>query len=314
MQTSLVTGGAGFIGSHLVERLLERGDRVKVIDDLSGGSTDNLKEVAGDVEMTVGSILDRETLDKAMKNVDQVFHLAARGSVPRSVADPLGTIQVNSVGTLQVLLAARDAETQRLVFSSSSSVYGDNKTLPKRESDTGAVLSPYAVSKKDGEDFCRLFAELYNYPATALRFFNVFGPRQQANHAYAAVIPRFCSAITHGSGEIEIHGDGHQSRDFTYVDDNISGILAIVSAPTEKTAGNVYNLACGRTTSLLGIVETLEQITGEPIQRRHTLSRPGDIRDSFADITALQRVSEYRPSLTIEEGLRRTLEWARHAG
>ncbi len=306
MSICLVTGGAGFIGSHLVEALLERGGAVRVLDDFSTGSPANLEGVRDRVEVIDGDITDLETVQAAMRGVEVVFHQAALASVPRSVADPLATHRACVNGTLHVLLAARDAGVRRVVYAASSSAYGNSARLPKSETDPTAPLSPYAAAKLVGENYCAAFSEVYGLETVRLRYFNVFGPRQSPDSPYAAVIPRFLEALTAGRSPV-IHGDGRQSRDFTFVADVVQANLLAAAAP--GVSGRVYNIACGRQTTLLELVEHLNRLLGTAIAAEHTPPRPGDVRHSLADIRRARAELGYRPTTDVAAGLRRCLEW-----
>ncbi|RMD85396.1 MAG: SDR family oxidoreductase [Candidatus Dadabacteria bacterium] len=299
----LVTGGAGFIGSNLVEALVEAGHHVRVLDNLSNGDEKNLEPFAGRVEFVRGDVRDRRTVARAVEGVEVVFHLAALGSVVRSVEDPAASNDVNVAGTLEVLLAARDAGVRRVVYSSSSSVYGDNPALPKREDLATSPISPYAVSKLAGEQYARVFYRVYGLETVCLRYFNVFGPRQRPDSPYAAVIPRFMRAALAGE-PLVVFGDGRQSRDFTYVENVVRANLLAAQAP--GVAGEVFNVACGRRITLLEIIETLERITGRRLERRHEAPRVGDVRHSEADVSAAAARLGYRVEVSFEEGLRRT--------
>ncbi len=306
----LVTGGAGFIGSHLVDELVRRGRRVRVLDELSTGSRDNLDKVSDRIELVVGDILDPLTLRETMSGVERVFHQAALRSVPRSVADPAASNRVNVEGTLNVLSAARDAGVAVVVYASSSSVYGRGPSLPLRESQPPWPVSPYAVSKLAGEHYGRVFTELYGLRTVGLRYFNVFGPRQDPNSEYAAVIPKFITAAL-GGDTLEIHGDGHQSRDFTYVDNVVEANC--LAAEADAAAGQAFNVACGRRHSLLDIVQLLAGQLGEGhrVRVEHQLPRAGDVRHTLADLAAAQRVLGYVPRVGFEDGLRATVDWMR---
>ncbi len=308
MGLHLVTGGAGFIGSHLVDALLARGDRVRVLDDFSTGSWDNLEAVRDRVEVVEGDITDATTVRSAMRDVEVVFHEAALASVPRSVANPMATHRVCVDGTLQVLLAARDAKVRRVVYAASSSAYGNSVRLPKSEGDPTAPLSPYAVAKLAGEHYCAAFSEVYGLETVRLRYFNVFGPRQTPDSPYAAVIPLFIRALTIGTSPV-LHGDGEQSRDFTFVDDVVRANLLAASAP--GVSGRVYNVACGRRTSLLELVALLNGLLGASIAPTHAAPRVGDVKHSLADVERAKADLGYRPTTDMKEGLRRCLEWRR---
>ena len=307
VDTYLVTGGAGFIGSHLVDRLVSDGARVRVLDNLSTGDINNLAASIDSVEFISGDLRNSTDIDKSMVGVDVVVHLGALGSVPRSIDDPTTTHDVNATGTLNALVSARDHQVRRFIYASSSSVYGDNPSLPKREGHEGQVLSPYAMTKAMGEEYCRLFHELYSLETIRLRFFNVFGPRQKANHLYAAAIPKFIDwAKRHEP--IVVHGDGTQSRDFTYIDNNIAGIVAAATSSNGSIAGRAFNLACGRGRTLLEILSEIEALNGAPLLLEHGPNRPGDVTHSYASIDALNEVTGYKPTVSVIEGIRRT--WA----
>jgi UDP-glucose 4-epimerase len=306
----LVTGGAGFIGSHLVEALVERGGPVRVLDDFSTGSPANLEAMRDHVEVIDGDITDLETVRRAMHGVEVVFHQAALASVPRSVANPLATHRACADGTLHVLLAARDAGVRRVVYAASSSAYGNSARLPKRETDPTAPLSPYAAAKLAGENYCAAFSEVYGLETVRLRYFNVFGPRQSPDSPYAAVIPRFIAALIAGRSPV-IHGDGRQSRDFTYVADVVQANL--LAADTPGVSGRVYNVACGRRTTLLELIEHLNGRLGTAIEPTHTAPRPGDVRDSQADIERARTELGYRPTTDVATGLGHCLQWWQEA-
>jgi UDP-glucose 4-epimerase len=305
MTTCLVTGGAGFIGSHLVEALLAHGRRVRVLDNFSTGDPANLAMVRDAVEVIDGDVTDRATVERAVRGADVVFHQAALASVPRSVADPVATHEACATGTLNVLLAARDARVRRLVYAASSSAYGNSARLPKRESDPTGPLSPYAVAKLTGEHYCAAFSEVYGLETVRLRYFNVFGPRQSPDSPYAAVIPLFLRAMLAGQSPL-IHGEGQQSRDFTFVEDVIQANLLAAEAP--GVSGQVYNIACGRRTSLLELVATINRLLGTDITPVHDEPRPGDVRHSQADISRATEELGYRPRTSIETGVRRCID------
>lgn len=306
MAISLVTGGAGFIGSHLIEALLARGDRVRVLDDFSTGSWDNLEAVRDRVEVIEGDVTDPSTVRTAVRGVEVVYHQAALASVPRSVANPQATHRVCVDGALQVLLAARDAKVRRVVYAASSSAYGNSVRLPKSEGDPTGPLSPYAAAKLAGEHYCAAFSEVYGLETVRLRYFNVFGPRQTPDSPYAAVIPLFIQALTTGCSP-KIHGDGQQSRDFTFVADVVQANLRAASAP--GVSGRVYNVACGRRTSLLELISLLNGLLGVSIAATHTAPRVGDVMHSLADIDRAKTELGYRPTTDMKEGLRRCLAW-----
>ena len=307
-RTYLITGGAGFIGSHIAERLVRGGHRVRVLDDFSSGKEANLESFHGGVETVRGDIRDAALVNEAAKGVDIVFHEAALGSVPRSVADPLSTHEVNITGTLNVLLAARDAGVKRVVYASSSSVYGETPILPKHEQMTPQPLSPYALSKLVGEHYAEVFKQVYGFEVVALRYFNIFGPRQDLESQYAAVIPRFITALLTGKSPV-VYGDGLQSRDFTYVDNVVDANL--LASEADGAAGQAFNIACGGRYTLLELLAKLREMIGSEIEATHEPNRPGDVRDSQASIEAAEQVLGYRVSVGFEEGLRQTVEWYR---
>jgi UDP-glucose 4-epimerase len=303
----LVTGGAGFIGSHLVAELVRRGGRVRVIDNLSTGHLGNLEAVLDRIEFVEGDILDEGAMHAAMRGVRRVFHQAALRSVPRSVDDPLSSNRVNVEGTLNVLAAARAAGVERVVYASSSSVYGASDALPLHEDMTPRPMSPYAVSKLAGEHYGQVFTRVYGLATVGLRYFNVFGPRQNPESQYAAVIPRFIAAAL-GGESLEVHGDGLQSRDFTYVTNVVAANC--LAAERAEAVGQVFNVACGRQHSLMDMVQILsrELPAGTPsIRVHHVPARPGDVRHTRADLTKVARDLGYRPAVGFEAGLRDTV-------
>lgn len=302
----LVTGGAGFIGSHIVERLVREGQQVRVLDDLSSGRESNLEAFRNEVEFIKGDIRDASLVSHSMKGVDIVFHEAALGSVPRSVADPLTTHEVNMTGTLNVLLGAREAGVKRVVYASSSSVYGETPMLPKREEMTPQPLSPYALSKLVGEHYASVFKHVYGFEIVALRYFNIFGPRQDPESQYAAVIPRFITALLEGKSPV-VYGDGLQSRDFTYVDNVVDANL--LASEAAGVAGQAFNVACGGRYTLLDLLARLKEILGSDIEPIHEAARAGDVKDSQASIEAAERALGYKVSVGFEEGLQRTAAW-----
>jgi nucleoside-diphosphate-sugar epimerase len=304
----LVTGGAGFIGSHICERLLADGGSVRVLDNFSSGKDENLSGLRGEIDLIRGDVRDIETVRKAMSGVQVVFHEAALGSVPRSVEDPLTTHQSNITGTLNVLLAARDSGVRRLVYASSSSVYGETPELPKREGMTPQPLSPYALSKLAGEQYCVVFHRIYGLEAAALRYFNVFGPRQDPESQYAAVVPRFITSLLSGRRPV-VFGDGLQSRDFTFVENVVEANLLASRAP--GAAGQVFNIACGSRYTLLELLAKLNEIIGGKTEPVHEPPRAGDIRDSQASIEAAEAGLGYRVTVGFDEGLRQTTDWYR---
>jgi nucleoside-diphosphate-sugar epimerase len=302
----VVTGGAGFIGSAIVRALLTRGDRVRVLDNLSTGRRSNLAEVASDIEFLEGDVRDESMLERALAGVEVVFHEAAIPSVPRSLVDPIGSHDSNATATLKLLHQAKKAGVRRVVYAASSSAYGDTPVLPKVETMSPAPLSPYAVSKLAGEYYLQVYAGAYGLETVSLRYFNVFGPRQDPASEYAAVIPRFITAALAGKG-VTIYGDGTQSRDFCFIDNTVEANLAAASAP--GASGKVFNVAVGTATTLNEVVKQLEPLLGHPIPITYAPRRVGDVMHSLADIEAARRVLGYRGAIDFPEGLRRTLEW-----
>jgi UDP-glucose 4-epimerase len=301
----LVTGGAGFIGSHLVDALVARGDSVRVLDDLFSGAPDNVNEGA---ELVNSSVADEAAVRQAVEGAELVFHQAAHRAVLRSVEDPLATDTANVHGTLTVLKAAADAGVRRVVYASSSSVYGDTDQLPTPESAVTMPRSPYAVTKLVGEHYCRVFADLYGLETVSLRYFNVFGPRQRPDSPYAAVIPLFIEAFRTSQAPV-LHGDGKQSRDFTFIDDIVAGNLMAAAAPAEVCRGRAYNVAAGESYSLLDLLSILEEILGVGAAPVHTEPRAGDIRHTRADPSAARRDLGFECTVGFEDGLRRTVGW-----
>ncbi len=305
-ETIIVTGGAGFIGSQLVARLLADGQRVRVIDNLSTGRIENLDGLSGALDFHKASILDRDALEKVFRGADLCHHLAALPSVVRSVADPQQSHENLVSGTLNVLLTARDAKLRRLVYAASSSAYGDAVADYKRESLPPQPISPYAAAKLAGEYYCQVFARTYGLETISLRYFNVFGPRQDPHSEYAAVIPRFIVTMLAGERPI-IYGDGHQSRDFTYVDNVVAGNCAAAQAP--GISGQTFNIATGQRVTVLELVDKLNEILGSQLQPIHSDIRPGDIRHSQADTQEAEQRLGYRAGVGILEGLERTVAW-----
>ncbi|HED04340.1 MAG TPA: SDR family oxidoreductase [Candidatus Fraserbacteria bacterium] len=307
MSHYLVSGAAGFIGSHLTARLLELGKSVRALDNFSTGKRVNLAGCRGhgSFELLTGDLRDLETARQAVAGIDIVLHQAAISSVPRSVADPLSSHQANATGTLNLLIAARDAGVRKLVYASSSSIYGPTSELPQRETMPPNPVSPYALSKFAGERYCQLFSQLYELPTVALRYFNVFGPRQDPASQYAAVIPRFIIALLSGRPPV-IYGDGEQTRDFTYIANVVEANLLAAQA---EISGEVLNIACGEPVSLNALLAQLEALLSIEITPEYTQSRPGDLRRSQADIAKARDLIGYRPQVGFAEGLRRTLEY-----
>jgi UDP-glucose 4-epimerase len=302
----LVTGGAGFIGSNLTDELVRRGHEVIVLDDLSTGKQRNLAHLTDRIEFRQASITDFPAVADACKGVDFVLHLAARTSVPRSVAEPIETNRVNVDGTLNVLIAARDAGVKRVVFAASSSAYGESPTLPKTESMPAVPISPYGVSKLVGELYAQVCGRVYGLENVSLRYFNVFGPRQDPSSQYSGVLSRFITAILEGQPPV-VFGDGEQSRDFTYVDNVVDATLRACEAP--GVSGMVFNVGTGGRYTLNETLRLLGKIAGKSVQARYEPPRAGDIRDSQADISAARRLLGYEPRVDFEEGLRRTFQW-----
>ena len=307
MSRYLVTGGAGFIGAGIVDALVDRGDEVVVLDDLTTGYRENVNPRA---ELVEGDVADASLVASAVAGCDAVFHQAAHRAVFRSVEHPLTTDRANVGGTLAVLVAARDAGVRRVVYASSSSVYGGAAQLPTSESAPTEPRSPYAVTKLTGEHYCRVFWELFGLETVALRYFNVYGPRQRPESMYAAVIPLFIDALASGR-TAEVHGDGRQTRDFTFIDDVVAANLKAATALSDACAGKAYNIAGGEAYSLLDLLAVLEGILGVRAERVHTDPRPGDVRHTRADISAAAADLDHRPATGFEEGLRRTVAWFR---
>lgn len=308
MKYSLVTGGAGFIGSHIVERLLADGKSVRVLDNFSTGFEKNLAPFEGRVEVIRGDICDFETCQRAMSDVEAVYHLAARASVPRSVKFPRECNDANVAGTLNLLVASRDAGVRRFVNSASSSAYGDTPTMPKVESMTPTPLSPYAVSKLAAEHYCSCFARVYGMETISLRYFNVFGPRQDPDSPYAAVIPAFVSRLLKGERPV-VFGDGEQSRDFCFVQNVVSANRLAVEAP--RIAGEVVNIACGQSSTLNQILKLLNGLLGTSIAADYQPPRAGDVKHSLAALDEAKRVIGYAPAVYFDEGLKRSITWYR---
>jgi UDP-glucose 4-epimerase len=302
----LVTGGAGFIGSNLVRALLARGDTVRVLDNFATGRRENLAELLDDVEVVEGDLRSYERVHTAVQGVEIVFHQGALGSVPRSVQDPLTSTAVNVEGTLNVLLAARDSGVSRVVAASSSSVYGDGGTFPRVESQPANPISPYAVAKLAAERFCVSFFRVYGIETVALRYFNVFGPRQDPTSQYAAVVPLFIKAIKEGR-PVTIYGDGTQSRGFTYVENVVAGNLAAAAAGAEA-AGAVLNIAVEGSETVNTLAETIGRLLGLPVERIHAPIRPGDVEQSSADVSRARELIGFEAHIGFEEGLQLTID------
>jgi nucleoside-diphosphate-sugar epimerase len=309
MASYLVTGGAGFIGSHLSEELVRRGHTVRVADSLITGKRTNLDHVPG-VEFVHGDLAEASFATRVMTGIEYVLHQAAIPSVPRSVNDPVTSNRANIDATLNVLVAARDAGVRRLVYAGSSSAYGDTPTLPKREDMPTKPLSPYALQKLVAEQYCQMFTRLYGLETVTTRYFNVFGPRQDPGSPYSGVISLFSSALLDGR-QPRIHGDGEQTRDFTYVANVVDGVLRACTAP--EASGQVINVACGGRISLNQLLATMNAIVGTNIRATYGASRPGDVRDSQADITKAGQLLGYSPMVGLQQGLKRTIAWCRSA-
>src|ERR1700686_1179871 len=304
----VVTGGAGFIGSNTVDELVRRGHSVVVLDDLSSGKEDNLAEIRNKITFMKGSITDIEVVRKAMHEAEYVLHLAARTSVPRSVKDPIDTNKINIDGSLNVLVAARDAKVKRVVFAASSSAYGETPTLPKTENMQPQPISPYGVSKYVGELYAQTFGRCYGLENVCLRYFNIFGPRQDPSSPYSGVMAKFCTAFLEETEPV-IFGDGTQSRDFPYVENAVQANLLACEAP--RASDRVFNIGTGTRINLNEIVEALGQISGHPLVARHDPPRDGDIRASQPDLPPAAAVLGYQPTVSLEEGLLRTFDWYR---
>lgn len=308
MPTFLVTGGAGFIGSHLAEALVKRGDRVRVLDNLSTGFLSNLEPIRKDIEFFEGDLNDAALVAKAVRNVDCIFHEAALASVPRSVEAPLDTHAACVTGTVVLLDAARRAGVRRLVYAGSSSVYGDQPVSAKRESDLPAPISPYGAAKLAAEYYCQAFTATYGFETVAIRYFNVFGPRQDPNSPYSAVIPLFITAMLSGRRPI-VYGDGLQSRDFTYVANVVHANLLAADAP--GVSGKVFNAANGKSITLLELIDALNELLGLKVEPQFAPPRIGDVRESLADITRARTLLGYEPLVDWREGLRRSIDYYR---
>lgn len=305
-QKVLVTGGAGFIGSHIVDGLLAAGYEVRVLDNFATGHRHNIAHVIKDIELVEGDIRDLETVEEAVMGMDAILHEAALPSVPRSVKAPITTNEVNVGGTLKLLSAAHKAGIPRVVFASSSSVYGDSEVLPKVEDMQPAPKSPYAVSKLGGEHYCRVFHQIYGMETLALRYFNIFGPRQDPSSQYSGVMARYCTAAAE-RGAYTVFGDGLQARDFTYVDNVVQANLRALQA--ERLGGEVVNIACGGQVTLLKVIETLNGFIGKELPLEFKDARVGDVKYSMAAIDEARELIGYEPQVCFEDGLRRTFDW-----
>ena len=310
MAQFLVTGGAGFIGSHLTEELVRRGHRVRVADSLITGKRSNLDHMAG-VDLQIGDLAEMEFARRVAEGVDFVLHQAAIPSVPRSVKDPITSNRANVDGTLNILVAARDSGVRRVVFAGSSSAYGDSPTLPKHEQMPDRPLSPYALQKVIGEQYLKMFTKLYGLETVSIRYFNVFGPRQDPSSPYSGVISVFATALLENRSPA-IYGDGEQTRDFTYVDNVVDGVLRSCEAPGAN--GQTINVATGGRISLNTLFETMRQLVGADVRPTYAEPRKGDVRDSQADISKARQLLGYEPKVSFEDGLKRTVDWYRTAG
>ena len=304
----LVTGGAGFIGSNTVDELVRRGHSVVVLDDLSSGKEDNLAELRSKITFMKGSITDIEVVRKAMHEADYVMHLAARTSVPRSVKDPIETNRINIDGTLNVLVAARDAKVKRVMFAASSSAYGETATLPKVETMQPQPISPYGVTKFVGELYLQTFGRCYGMENVSLRYFNIFGPRQDPSSPYSGVLAKYCTAFLEETQPV-VYGDGEQTRDFTYVENAVQANILACEAP--NVSGKVFNVGTGGRTSLNQVLKALGEISGNKLEAKYDPPRDGDIRDSQADISQAREFLGYDPQVLFEEGLKKTFDWYR---
>ncbi len=306
MKTYLVTGGAGFIGSHIVEELVRRGERVRVLDNFLTGKRENLAPFEGRFELVEADVRDLDACRAAARGADFVLHQAALPSVPRSIEDPRTSHEINLTGTLNVLVAAHEAKVRRVVFASSSSVYGDDPRLPKKEGQEGRTLSPYAVNKAAGEKYCQVFDSAFGLETVCLRYFNIFGPRQDPHSQYAAVVPLFVLRYLAGQAPV-IHGDGEQSRDFTYVSNVVEANLRAAEAP--GASGGVFNIGCGGRTTVKDLALIIRDILSSRVEPVHDPDRPGDVKQSHADISQARARLGYVPRVNFREGLERTVAW-----
>ncbi|MDK2836721.1 MAG: UDP-N-acetylglucosamine/UDP-N-acetylgalactosamine 4-epimerase [Thermosediminibacterales bacterium] len=310
METYVITGGAGFIGSHIAERLVKEGHRVRIIDNFSRGKAENIQKIMNDIELYKGDINDTDLLKRVFRGADYVIHHAACVSAPQSFECPEHYIQTNITGTLQVLKAALEAGVKRVVYAASSSAYGDNPNLPLREDEVPQPLSPYAVTKLSGEQLCKVFWYNFKLETIALRYFNVFGPRQDPNDFYSAVIPKFISAALAGE-KITVFGDGEQTRDFVYIDNVVEANLLACHVGIDAV-GEVFNIASGCQVRIKDLIYELQEVTGRQIEVEHKPPRPGDIKHSLADISKAARMLNYVPKVSWKEGLLLTVEWYRN--
>ncbi|HVI09910.1 MAG TPA: SDR family oxidoreductase [Candidatus Binatia bacterium] len=310
MAIYLITGIGGFIGSSLARELLRRGEQVRGVDNFSTGKRENLDEIRGQIDFLEADILDLEAMHRACAGVDYVLHQAAIPSVPKSVLDPVGSNRANIDGTVNVLVAARDAKVKRVVYAASSSAYGDTPTLPKHENMTPDPISPYAVAKLASERYMISFYRCYGLETVSLRYFNIFGPRQDPSSPYSGVLAKFITLMLQGE-QPTIYGDGEQSRDFTYIDNAVQANLLACKSPAAQSAGRVFNVATGRRVTLNQTYELLQSLTGYPGDPLYGPERGGDIKHSLADISAAEQHLGYKPTVTFEEGLQRTVQWYR---
>ena len=302
----MVTGGAGFIGSNISRELLSRGCRVVVFDNFSTGRESNLRDISDKIDIIRGDLREPADLEKAVRGIDYIFHQAALPSVPRSIRNPLASNESNVTGTLNLLIAARDSGVKRVVYASSSSVYGDTEVLPKVETMKPNPLSPYAFTKLAGEYYCSIFYKIYKLETVCLRYFNVFGPYQDPESQYAAVVPKFIKKLQNNEAPM-IYGDGEQSRDFTFIKNVVDANLLAMHAP--DAPGNIFNVACGKRVTVNYLAKKMAEIMGKDIEPDHTDRRQGDVRHSLADISKANKIIGYNPSFTLEEGLEQTIEW-----
>lgn len=304
MSKFLVTGGAGFIGSHIVDALVRDGNKVRVLDDFSSGKEENLTGVLNKIELIKGDIRDKEIVKKAVSGIDYVLYQAALRSVPKSMGQPHLYNDVNITGTLNILEAARDAKVKRVVFASSSSIYGETKKFPEKEDFYPLLISPYALTKLVGEYYCRIFSANWGLETVSLRYFNVFGPRQSLENEYAVVIPKFITCMLKDQSP-PVHGDGKQTRDFTYIDNVVDANLKAATA--KDVSGEVFNIACGKAYSVLDIVDAVNKILKKSIKPKFMPPRPGDVRDTLADISKARKLLRFEPEVGFEEGLKKTI-------
>ncbi|MFC1667045.1 SDR family oxidoreductase [Candidatus Omnitrophota bacterium] len=302
----LVTGGAGFIGSHIVGALVKNGNRVSVLDDFSSGRRENLEDIIDKIELIKGDIRDKDLVPTIMQDVDYVIHQAALRSVPKSLENPELYNDVNINGTLNVLTRAKEAKVKRVVFASSSSIYGERDELPEKEDLHPLLISPYALTKLAGEYYCRIFSEIYGLETMSLRYFNVFGPRQSLENQYAVVIPKFITCMLKDENP-PVHGDGQQTRDFTYIENVVQANIKAATAANVKS--NIFNIACGKAYSVLDIVSFVNKILKKDIKPKFTPTRAGDVKHTLADIDRARNIIKFEPKIGFEEGLKKTIEY-----